>query len=547
MTKLTAIELENFQIIGSRTIIPIRDLTLMFGPNGAGKSAIYDSLDLLKLIFSNDWGKNSSYLIELLERWSNNSANPKTIGVGIQFELDSDWKIDYLTDYSKRSAFNRIYCESLNEDYLEEFRGQTFKIFAKFRQVYSHTKDWVFDEFEITNTSGKILQVEQIGDLDDNNVKIFTKDWLDTIRDDNPYKKNIKINSSEESYYELKFDQLVSEIKADKWFGDVSSNQIEDYLNDKDSLIALLQSINETIEFFKLFANQSMNWDEENTRGLILGSRTVPSPEELIFVISGMSKPNTKPKNISQEEILRNAKNLINPRFTQWEVIAKSFSEDLCKEQLKSENQHWDLLTEHQKINSLLSEEFFLDNGYQISGDVRCLVNAEDLLNYDTLDAITYSKIVSLNLIGPNGKKVEINDVGSGIGYVLPVLSSLAGKGISLIQQPELHLHPALQSALGSVIVKCVENKIHYNAFTLIETHSEHLLLKIMRLLKTSNFRSEDVIKPITFENVCILYFQPKGDGTTFVKRLRLGPDGQLIDRWPGGFFEERYKDIFDE
>ena len=172
--------------------------------------------------------------------------------------------------------------------------------------------------------------------------------------------KNIKINSSEESYYELKFDQLVSEIKADKWFGDVSSNQIEDYLNDKDSLIALLQSINETIEFFKLFANQSMNWDEENTRGLILGSRTVPSPEELIFVISGMSKPNTKPKNISQEEILRNAKNLINPRFTQWEVIAKSFSEDLCKEQLKSENQHWDLLTEHQKINSLLSEEFFL-------------------------------------------------------------------------------------------------------------------------------------------------------------------------------------------
>ena len=44
-----------------------------------------------------------------------------------------------------------------------------------------------------------------------------------------------------------------------------------------------------------------------------------------------------------------------------------------------------------------------------------------------------------------------------------------------------------------------------------------------------------------------VLYFQPKGDGTTSVKRLRVGPDGQLIDRWPGGFFEERYKDIFDE
>ena len=93
MIKLTAIELENFQTIGSRTVIPIRDLTLMFGPNGAGKSAIYDSLDLLKIIFSNDWGKDSSYLIELLERWSNNSANPKTLGVGIQFELDPEWKM----------------------------------------------------------------------------------------------------------------------------------------------------------------------------------------------------------------------------------------------------------------------------------------------------------------------------------------------------------------------------------------------------------------------------------------------------------------------
>ena len=546
MIKLTAIELENFQTIGSRTVIPIRDLTLMFGPNGAGKSAIYDSLDLLKIIFSNDWGKDSSYLIELLERWSNNSANPKTLGVGIQFELDPEWKIDHLADYSSLSVFNRISCASLNEDYLEDFRGQTFKIFGKFRRPYPHHKDWAFDEFQITNTVGKILQLEQAGDFHANKVRIFEKDWLDTIRHDDPYKKNIKFNSNGESYYELKFASLISEIKADKWFDDVSSQQIEDYLDNKDTVIALSESINETIEFFKLFANQSMNWDEENSGGLIFGSRTVPTPQELIFAVSGLSSQNKKPEIINNEEILRNVKGLINPNFSQWEVIAKSFSEDLCKEQLKTEDEYWQL-TEHQKINSLLSEDLFLDNGYQISGDVRCLVNAEDLLNYETLDAISYSKIVSLNLIGPNGKKVEINDVGSGIGYVLPVLSSLAGKGISLIQQPELHLHPALQSALGSVIVRCVENKIHYNAFTLIETHSEHLLLRIMKLLKTSSSRAGEVIKTITFENVCILYFQPKGDGTTSVKRLRVGPDGQLIDRWPGGFFEERYKDIFDE
>ncbi len=435
MIKLTAIELENFQTIGSRTVIPIRDLTLMFGPNGAGKSAIYDSLDLLKIIFSNDWGKDSSYLIELLERWSNNSANPKTLGVGIQFELDPEWKIDHLADYSSLSVFNRISYASLNEDYLEDFRGQTFKIFGKFRRAYPHHKDWAFDEFQITNTAGKILQLEQAGDFFENKVRIFEKDWLDTIRHDDPYKKNIKFNSNGESYYELKFARLISEIKAGKWFGDVSFQQIEDYLDNKDTVIALSESINETIEFFKLFANQSMSWDEENSGGLIFGSRTVPTPQELIFAVSGLSSQNKKPETINNQEILRNVKVLINPNFSQWEVIAKSFSKDLCKEQLKTEDEYWQL-TEHQKINSLLSEELFLDNGYQISGDVRCLVNAEDLLNYETLDAINYSKIVSLNLIGPNGKKLKLT--------MLEVVSDMYYQFYHLWQAKGYHLYNSL-------------------------------------------------------------------------------------------------------
>ena len=158
-----------------------------------------------------------------------------------------------------------------------------------------------------------------------------------------------------------------------------------------------------------------------------------------------------------------------------------------------------------------------------------------------TVNSPTGNVIVSANIA-----HVNIDDVGSGVGYVLPVLSSLSGGGVSLIQQPELHLHPALQSALGTAIIKCVENKTHYNAFTLLETHSEHILLRIMRLLRSSANRIDDVIKPIDFESIAILYFQPQGNGTTIIKRLRLSPDGQFVDRWPGGFFEERYKDIFD-
>jgi len=123
----------------------------------------------------------------------------------------------------------------------------------------------------------------------------------------------------------------------------------------------------------------------------------------------------------------------------------------------------------------------------------------------------------------------------------------LARDDISLIQQPELHLHPALQSNLGDIVVKSVENETKLHCFTIIETHSEHLLLRVMRLIGSAAQREDEVISPLSYERVAILYFDPQPDGETKVRRLRLAPDGQLIDRWPGGFFNERYKDIFGE
>jgi hypothetical protein len=68
-----------------------------------------------------------------------------------------------------------------------------------------------------------------------------------------------------------------------------------------------------------------------------------------------------------------------------------------------------------------------------------------------------------------------------------------------------------------------------------------------MRLLKNSSKRKDEVISPLNFEKIAVLYFDPLPNGETEVKRLRLAPDGQLIDRWPGGFFNERFRDLFDE
>jgi predicted ATPase len=48
-------------------------------------------------------------------------------------------------------------------------------------------------------------------------------------------------------------------------------------------------------------------------------------------------------------------------------------------------------------------------------------------------------------------------------------------------------------------------------------------------------------------EDLRVLYFEPQPDGYTKVKNIRVSTQGDFIDRWPRGFFEERSKELFDE
>lgn len=143
------------------------------------------------------------------------------------------------------------------------------------------------------------------------------------------------------------------------------------------------------------------------------------------------------------------------------------------------------------------------------------------------------------------GLTVSHRDVGTGISQLLPVLVNAAGgkKQLIAIEQPELHLHPALQAELGDVFIESAlggnENKF------LIETHSEQLILRIMRRIRESNAGKQPnnlpAVKP---DDVAILFVQPTESGAV-VKHLRVDERGRLLDEWPGGFFEESFDEIF--
>jgi len=144
-----------------------------------------------------------------------------------------------------------------------------------------------------------------------------------------------------------------------------------------------------------------------------------------------------------------------------------------------------------------------------------------------------------------NGTEVSHRDIGIGVSQVLPVLVSAFAETESIvaIEQPEIHLHPALQAELGDVFLESALGG-NRNRF-LIETHSEHLLLRIMRRMReTSSGTLPDGLPGVGPDDVCVLFVQPKGSSSV-VRHLELDEEGQLLDAWPGGFFEEGYRERF--
>ena len=143
------------------------------------------------------------------------------------------------------------------------------------------------------------------------------------------------------------------------------------------------------------------------------------------------------------------------------------------------------------------------------------------------------------------GTIMSHRDVGTGVSQVLPVLiAAYASTGRFLaIEQPEIHLHPGLQAELGDVFIESALGDAG-NTF-LIETHSEHLLLRIMRRMRqTAAGELPDGIPAVRPEDVMVLFVEPDG-ARSLVREMPLNERGELVKAWPGGFFEEGMREIF--
>jgi AAA15 family ATPase/GTPase len=149
--------------------------------------------------------------------------------------------------------------------------------------------------------------------------------------------------------------------------------------------------------------------------------------------------------------------------------------------------------------------------------------------------------------------RVSLQDIGVGVSQVLPVILQAYGSKNKLIaiEQPEIHLHPRLQSDLADVFIESALGE-NQNSF-LLETHSEHLILRLLRRIRETTNEDfsdwpEDLKKAcpngIRPQDVAVLYVKPGEEGAEVIE-LPITPDGDFTCPWPSGFFTERSRELF--
>jgi len=600
---LSGLKIGNFKAFSDTQYIPIRPLTLIFGPNSSGKSSVIhslllaheamkngnldihrteiggDSVDLggfKQYVFNRDTDRQIEWAIDLNTKKFQGrlqeifqSANKTTIGITIKLgfvedipdtedflDLDID---EFISTVEWANKMDKAAYESLVSaaEGWKKYRYRSLKlkdILVKRPQINTFRIE--ADDKSLLNMSirkGGLLRLEYIN----NDIPIFAK-ILKSILEAST--TTLQITPEDLQIFNEAISELVSQITTvniPKFLPSGIKLQDQPVKEEseiiwpirkdrrKEDLIAAFnlvmpRLINEIIQGLTGTAGEQLN------RLRYLGPLRSYPPRHLAF--AQYHDPNWDAGGgYAWDEVSRNVD--LREKINEWLGDQKKLStpyqlvvqnlltidqlEDIFAKRISDiEDKYTEELTDSDDFLSPEIDDLF-GKIYEVPKDLKIL---EQDLAVVPLLALKDKRTDTI---------VSHRDVGIGVSQVLPVLVSAYGtkNSIIAIEQPEIHLHPALQAELGDVFIESSlgENK---NTF-LIETHSEHIILRLLRRVReTSEGNLEDGKYPIAPSDIAVVYAQPTPKGA-ILRELRVTKEGEFRDKWPEGFFTERAKELF--
>lgn len=563
--RLIRIEIENFKGISSRQAIELRPITLLFGPNSAGKSTILQALH---------------YLREILER--GNIDPDVTIAGGLidlggfatlvhNHELDRTVTLKVTIDVSDEQgaeeqplnaglSFGEPEFSELPVRYLlgesEEYRDyavvQELGLAVDIRWSELEQAPYVA-RFAIDLDGDPIAAIvsppqegrAQLTDFNFNHPLLQRA----VLPDDEPEEGSAELAAS--SPLEDEIWTLAREAAADRSTPNIPDDQLRIAVATE---IGALPALDRELVLGIRDPDVEKAELEERTQR-VNGLRTLLS--ELILGPASLVRDHLAQMTYIgplREIPTRSYRPQVTPDETRW-------AHGLAAWDLLYNDRGGDLI---EKVNRWLSDENRLRTTYRLERvefkevPVPSAMHQmfERGLNEDDIGELQdlYYSVATRTEIAlrdfEKGILVAPGDVGVGISQMVPVVVAALRKqdGVLGIEQPELHVHPAIQVGIGDLFIQAVRNnpdQLFASKSLIIETHSEHIMLRLLRRIRET---TDDELPPgvagLSADDLSVIYVESGLEGVRF-RPLGVDEEGEFRDQWPQGFFEERAGELF--
>lgn len=513
---MLAIGIENFQSVRERQEVPLSGITLLYGNNSSGKSIIMDAVGVAQGLYRD---------MPIKRNWINYRA----------LESGESAKLSYLF-----FTYQGVSCLSDQRDVVSELLRPDVAEFVSLQEgdadldllneYLFHTAIEVTYEWSLSSDSDCIylskvtIKIGKVGE-EDTDLTLLSEVVYGEEDD-----LQLKINTEHEL-----FQMLKHRLAESPFLDGLDPSKID--------LETGFGNLHPVVERYK-WSQYAFGAPDENDLGFLLAYFCTVSINDFVAkaatfeAISGIREPSEKK---------------IGDVYTgapHWHALKS----DVLQEHLGFGGGYGEL----HRVNTWLSGKDYLDSGYTLSAEFKFLVDITDLESKDfsSHDLITqlkntsqlqYSKLMLKDV--HTGQLIDFTDVGTGISQALPVLYCMAKSGFSggsvYIQQPELHLHPKLQASMAQVFVDSFVTNDKQTIY-IIETHSELIILRLLKIIR-ENYETENLLKKraLLAEDVSVVFATKDDAGVTTYKNLRISKEGDFLDKWPQGFFEERDQELF--
>ncbi|MDR2954744.1 MAG: AAA family ATPase [Prevotella sp.] len=544
------ISFENYKAFG-KGVLELRPITILLGANSVGKSSIIQLILMLKQTALLESSKSSLKLhgestsLGENENIFQNRDTSKSIKFGFEF-LDRNLmdllKVDLFNDFTNRisqpiqyiehSYINPVLQKKMNinlDPFLYKRGGGVKKSIFQSKEKFinlineidklsnelkkSRSTDFYY--YYLRNILNKENALESQEAMFDflSNVKKYIKNDSFTVRFEI---QNHKFN--DENVLKLSSLELIPQNSEKKilhiWFSinklgfynnlEIKSDFTDGQLLNKKDKEELLSLINQNSTIFTLFTYTNKYRD--------------------VFI------------GVNDEEYSIVTRTILQIISTATECVRKQFYKGLINHvsPLRAHPKRYYFL-DKANVNTVLDSfdgnsltEILLENEV-----IKRKVN-DWLSNFGLkIDVNTIQDVIHKLKVNQHNLDLDITDVGFGISQILPIIVQgflSFDHSLTMIEQPEIHLHPKMQADLADLFIDIVKAETGTKKYLLIETHSEYLLRRLRRRISERH-------KGILSKDIAIYFIHPKNsdEGSAIIEEKNVSDSGFF--EWPKDFY----------